>query len=185
MCMNVGMIAFYFLFSYFINHPLVLQTCIGPIREVAAPLVPRALSCETSGHSCSPGLLTSPCPPKLRLTGWSVRGIAHERRAHHCCGLSLPRRLPRRLPPVLRHRPQWTGHISMVDAGRGAAVVSRPASVLNPLQCLCLPLQTTSSLILYLCFFKLIPSLTYHHLLPPSHPNTLPSTLKSYHTQYG
>ena len=175
------MIAFYFLFSYFINHPLVLQTCIGPIREVAAPLVPRALSCETSGRSCSPGLLTSPCPPKLRLTGGSVRGIAHERLAHHCCSLSLPRRLP----PVLRHRPQWTGHISMVDAGRGAAVVSRPASVLNPLQCLCLPLQTTSSLILYLCFFKLIPSLTHAHLLPTTHPSILPQKLNPYFTQHG
>ena len=163
------------------NKPLVPQVSICPVRGMPAHSVPRALSDETSDRPCSPGLQSSPCPPMPRLTRWSVWGIARKRRAHHLSGLSSPWRLP----PVLRYRPPQTGHISMVDAGRGAAVLSRPASILNPHQRLCLPLQTTSSLIHYLCHFKLIPSPSHAHLLPTTHPNILPQNLNPYLTQHG
>ena len=180
-CMSGGMLVLLSVFIMNYNTPINPQASIGPVCGVAAPLAPRALSCGTSRRSCSPGLKFLPCPPVPQLTGGSVWGIAHERRACHLCGLSSPWRLP----PVLRYRPPQTGHISMVDAGRGAAVLSRPASILNPHQCLCLPLQTTSSLIHYLCHFKLIPSPSHAHLLPTTHPNILPRNLNPYLTQHG
>ena len=178
-CMNA-------LFTVFISTPnsfLTLQIDICPVHGSAAPVVPWVLSSGATGLACSPGLLSSTCPPTPRLTGWSAGGVTHERQACLLCGLSSPWHLP----PVLWHQPLRLRHISpYVDAGRGVAMLSRPTSVLNPYQCFCLPHLTTSSLILYLYSFKLIPSLTCHrHLLPPSHPNTLPSTLNSYHTQYG
>ena len=183
-CMSGGMIVLLFVFIMNYNTPIYPQASIGPVRGLAAPLTPRAPSGGTSGRSCSPGLKSDPCPPMPQLTGWSVWDIAHERRTHQLChlrGLSSPWRSP----PVLRLRPQRLGHVSMADVGRGEAMLLRPASILIPHQCLCLPLHTPSSLILYICLFKLIPSPSHSHLLPTTPPKISPKNLNSYLTQHG